>query len=546
MRKKPHIIIFNPDQMQNDSLGHMGANQAALTPFLDKFAEFDAVSYRNAFCQNPVCVPSRCSFMTGLYPHVNGHRTMRHMLHDHESSIFSELKAAGYYVWMNDRNDFLPGQIENVFDKHADEVFYGGESKPAPGPYNENPRGTAGDKHYYSHFTGKLKTDETGRNYNSDDEVVDAAIARIAEGTGDKPLCMFLGLMYPHPEYGVEEPYFSSINRSLLRKRAVERIGQVPEPLIESMIRENQGMSGFTEEDWDELRACYLGMCLKVDDQFERLCQALKDAGIYDDSAIFFFSDHGDYQGHFGLTEKNQNTFYDSLVKVPLLIKPPKDVELDAGISDSIVELVDFYATAMDMAGVNPDHTHFGRSLRESIGDRSIPVREYACCEGGRLAGEIHCDESHATGINGVDPLNNYWPRLKAEENDVAHTKATMLRTKDYKYIRRLYEEDQLFDLKNDPYEQENIILNPDMGVILADLRLKMLDWYQSTSDIVPFRYDDRFTFEMKWSKLKGMCPIEIADEVKAIARNSSKPMPLLIRDLNSYIREWEENNGKA
>ena len=66
---RPNIIIFNPDEMRWDTMSHMG-NPAAVTPFLDEFARREAVSFRNAFCQNPVCVPSRCSFFTGLYPHV--------------------------------------------------------------------------------------------------------------------------------------------------------------------------------------------------------------------------------------------------------------------------------------------------------------------------------------------------------------------------------------------------------------------------------------------------------------------------------------------
>ena len=78
--KRPHILIFNPDQWRGDVLGHMG-NPAAVTPVLDRFVETEAVSFRNAFCQNTVCTPSRCSFMTGWYPHVRGHRTMYHMLH---------------------------------------------------------------------------------------------------------------------------------------------------------------------------------------------------------------------------------------------------------------------------------------------------------------------------------------------------------------------------------------------------------------------------------------------------------------------------------
>ena len=531
MKKKPHIIIFNPDQMQNAALGHMGKNRAAQTPFLDEFAETEAVSYRNAFCQNPVCVPSRCSFLTGLYPHVYGHRTMNHALHSHESSIFMELKNTGYYVWMNARNDFLPGQEEAAFERHADEIFYGCEVPRAPGPENPNARGEAGNKNYYSHYVGCLKTDQQGLNYSGDDEAVDAAIARIKNPTDDRPLCLFLGLVFPHPDYAVEEPYFSAIDRSKLPPRVKDRLGDVPEPKIESMIREGQNMEEYTEADWDELRACYAGMCLKVDTQFKKLCDALKEEGIYDDCAIFFFSDHGDYQGHFGLSEKNQNTFYDSLTNVPFLIKPPKGVDVDPGISDSLVELVDFYATAMDFAQTEPDHTHFGISLRESIGSRALPVRDYVCCEGGRLKGEVHCDESHAMGAEGANPDSTYWPRQMAQEDDTAHTKATMLRTKQYKYVRRLYEEDQLFDMVNDPGERKNLIMQDSMGDIAADLRLRMLDWYQATCDIVPFEYDVRFTFDMIWCRVKKFCPPDREDEVKKLIRaNSKMHLPLLMK----------------
>ncbi|MCR5294414.1 MAG: sulfatase-like hydrolase/transferase, partial [Lachnospiraceae bacterium] len=111
MSKRPNIVIFNPDEMRLDAMGHMG-NPAARTPFLDSFAETEAVSFRNAYCQNPVCVPSRCSFFTGLYPHVSGHRTMAYLLRPGESSLFSELKKSGYHVWMNARNDLYAAQYD--------------------------------------------------------------------------------------------------------------------------------------------------------------------------------------------------------------------------------------------------------------------------------------------------------------------------------------------------------------------------------------------------------------------------------------------------
>lgn len=123
-----HIIIINPDEMRSDCLGHMG-NPAAQTPFLDNFAATQSVSFSNAYCQNPVCVPSRCSFLTGLYPHVYGHRTMNYLLREGETSLFQELKNAGYYVWMNARNDLVAGQYPGLAASHADEIYYGEKIK---------------------------------------------------------------------------------------------------------------------------------------------------------------------------------------------------------------------------------------------------------------------------------------------------------------------------------------------------------------------------------------------------------------------------------
>ena len=126
--RKPHIIIFNPDEMRWDTMGHMG-NPAACTPNLDRFAAEDAVSFSHAYCQNPVCVPSRCSFLTGRYPHNDGHRTMRYLLRQGERSLFQELMDHGYYVWMNGRNDLVAGQIPGLTASHANEIFIYDSSK---------------------------------------------------------------------------------------------------------------------------------------------------------------------------------------------------------------------------------------------------------------------------------------------------------------------------------------------------------------------------------------------------------------------------------
>ena len=517
MPKHPHIIIFNPDEMRWDTMGHMG-NPAACTPFLDGFAKTEAVSFANAYCQNPVCVPSRCSFFTGLYPHVHGHRTMSYLLHPGEETLFTELKAAGYSVWMNDRNDLCAAQEPGWVEAQADTV-YSSAGPAAPGPLNKAQRGEPGGPYYYSHFEGQLGLDAQGRNYSRDDQAVDAAIARIGQWKpGDAPLCVFLGLLYPHVPYEVEEPYFSAIDRRKLPPRTRWENCRGKSRMLE-MIRHYQNMEALTEPEWDELRAVYLGMCAKVDAQFARLCQALRRAGIYDDCAIFFLSDHGDFAGDYGLVEKAQNAFEDCLTRVPLLIKPPKGTPLDPGVSESLVELVDFYATAMDLAGVRPGRTHFGRSLRPVLADRAAAVRSVVFCEGGRLPGETQCDEYHQENGGTAQETDVYWPKKMAQADDEAHAKATMARDARFKYIRRSAGRDELYDLDDDPRETENRIDDPVLAPVRDRLRGEMLDWLQTTADVVPPQFDRRMTDGHLFSMVRHLIPAGREEEVRAVIR---------------------------
>ena len=490
MNRRPHIIIFNPDEMRADVMSHLG-NQAIHTKHLDELASTDGVSFSRAYCQNPVCVPSRCSFFTGLYPHVRGHRTMQYLLHPGEETMFSELRRAGYYVWMNSRNDLLAGQYPGWMESHADEIFYGGKLKAPAGPVMGNLREDPQSKYYYSHFKGKLGVDENGKNYSKDDEIVDAAIQRIRNLPQDQPLCMFLGLNFPHVPYMVEDPYYSAVDRSKLKKR-VQYADCTGKAKIIEKIRENVRMGDFTEEDWTELRAVYEGMCLKVDDQFGRLIRALKEAGIYDDCAIFFLSDHGDFAGDYDLPEKAQNSFEDCLTRVPLLVKPPKGIDFTPGISPALTELVDFYATALDFAGVESSHTHFGHSLRRNLVEHDYQHRQFTISEGGRMPEEIHCDEYHAS-LKKDDTSDEYYPKKLAQSDPDAHAKGTMMRWDRYKYISRVNRKDELYDLKEDPGETTNLIDRPEHQEMLSKMRTELMYWLESTSDIVPFEFDARF-----------------------------------------------------
>ncbi|MHA1453094.1 MAG: sulfatase-like hydrolase/transferase [Promethearchaeota archaeon] len=508
--KKPNIVIFNPDQMRADALGHLG-NPAAVTPNFDKFLK-DAVSFKNAYCQNPVCVPSRCSFLTGWYPHTRGHRTMYHMLHEDEPVLFKYLRDNDYYVWLNLRNDFLPAECKHYYSEIADEVMgvkikhRGRRNRVGSKWWMNKARkiytklknrvlqspGSIDDELYYSFLEGKLEERE-GLDFHQIDTVsVELAKQFIKKRSKNQPFCVFLGLMAPHPPYGVEDPYYTMIDKSKLPQRI--SFPENPDKLPSMMkgLRENQHLQSVNEDTWDEIRAVYLGMVAKVDHLFGKLVQTLKEEGEYDNTAIFVMSDHGDYTGDYGIVEKSQNTFQDCLVNVPLMIKPPKGYGVEPGVREALVELIDFYATVENYADFKSEHTHFGKSLQPVIETSSSDIhRDAVFCEGGRMKEENQCKEVRSDPE--LDPRGHYYPRLKLQRSDnMEHTKATMIRTDRYKYVRRYYETDELYDLKEDPQEIHNRIGYPEMKDILQDLRNRMLEYYQATCDTVPHKENDR------------------------------------------------------
>lgn len=502
MKKKSHVVIFNPDQWRGDVLGHVG-NPAAETPNLDHLVKNDGVSFRNAFCQNPVCTPSRCSLMTGWYPHVRGHRTMHYMLRQSEGepNLLKVLKNNGYFVWWGGRNDLIPGQsgledhCDISFRAHREDYERWGHT-PRPGLHMWTPwRGNPDSDTYYGFFAGQLDKERDSIYCDFDWTMVLGALDFIRGYDGEKPFCLYLPIGYPHPPYGVEEPWFSMIDRQKLPDRMPSPPDWAGKPSILKGIWEGQNLQGWREERWTELRATYYGMCARVDHQFGLVVEALKQAGLYDDTALFFYSDHGDFTGDYGLVEKTQNTFEDCLTRVPFLIKPPKESQVQPGVSNALVELVDFAATVYDMTGIEPGYTHFGKSLLPVISGETDEHRDAVFCEGGRLLGEQQATELQSNELFENPAESPYWPRIRLQVSDEQpwHSKAAMCRTADVKYVRRHYEQDELYDLRNDPQERYNVVGDKKYVDVLVALKERMLSWYMETCDVVPYDADERF-----------------------------------------------------
>ena len=489
--KKPHIIIFNPDQWRGDVMGHLG-DEAAVTPHLDEIVASDAVSFRYAYCQNPVCTPSRCSFMTGWYPHTRGHRTMAFMLQPDEPMLLRTLKELGYFVWWGGKNDVVPTQ--NGYDDYC-------HVKYAPVDTDKRPlwpnlhrwdewRGDPGSDSYYTFYYGKIEN-ESGESYVRDGDwaMVEGAVNLIHHYDDERPLCIYLPLTYPHPPYAVEDPWYSMIDPAAIKPRIPADWPQKPS-LLKGLYDAFKTES-WTEDRWRELRRTYYGMCARVDHQFGMVVDALRQRGFYDDTAIFFFSDHGDFTGDYSLVEKTENTFEDCLTRVPFIIKPPKGTLVQSGVRDALVELVDFPATVEALLNIEPDHTHFGRSLLPLIAGERDDHRDAVFCQGGRLHGEEHIRRWQVAQDRGTG--HNYYPRRMLQYSEgPEHSKATMIRTRDFKYVHRLYETDEFYDMRKDPGETCNCISDPDYAREISLLKDRLMHFYLETSDVVKHHPDQR------------------------------------------------------
>lgn len=461
-----------------------------LMPNLSALIRGEGVSFRNAFCQNPVCTPSRCSFMTGWYPHVRGHRTMYHMLQPDEPMLLKTLKDNGYYVWWGGKNDLLPGQ--NSWKNYVNKKHkLSGKEKPELCADQKSWRASPGSRDYYSNFAGKIDVPEGCFYEDRDWEHVRSCVSWIEnEADSKSPFCLYLPLQYPHSPYGVEEPWFSLVDRGRLENCYPAPENWSGKPSMLQGIYRRQNLSHWTAEQWKELKAVYLGMCSRIDYQFGMVLQALKDRGLYDNTAVFFFSDHGDFAGNYGLVEKTQNTFEDSLTRVPLVIKPPAGYDVNPGGRGALVELVDFTATVEDLLNLVPSYTHFGRTLLPLLAQDS-EHRDAVFCEGGRCHGERHCMELESTSSSNKSGL--LWPRVNLEKSEgPEHTKAVMVRTKTHKYVHRLYEQDELYDLKKDPMELNNVADRPEYRQLRSEMEKRLLRFFMETADVVPHTPDKR------------------------------------------------------
>jgi arylsulfatase A-like enzyme len=464
---RPNLLLFMPDELRADSLGAFG-NPVAGTPHLDALAA-RGTRWTEAYSQHSVCSQSRVSLFTGWYPHVAGHRTLDNLLKPWEPNLLRTLREAGYYVaWAGIRGDtFAPGVTKASTDLHgfavAPTMFYG--SSPYP---REHPLSRA-------FYHGRRDTD--GAVVDLDEACVQTAEKWLGAGLPE-PWALVCALIFPHPPFEVEEPWFSLHDRRDMP--APLGLPEAGAPRYMSEIRARYGLDRLDAAAWAEIRATYYGMVSRVDDHLGRVLRAVERAGAAERTVTAFCTDHGDYLGDYGLVEKWPSGLHSCLLRNPLVLAGPGVQEGEE--RGDLVELIDLFATLVELAGTEPRHTHFGRSLLTGA------PRDAAFSEGGFSVAE--------------EPLlerADYPYDLKAGlQHEAPETvgRAVALRTGRWTYVYRLYEGDELYDRATDPGELRNLSGSPEVAPIERELRDRILRWTVETADAVPWDPDPRVSLD--------------------------------------------------
>lgn len=381
-----NVIWITTDHQRFDSVAANG-NPEIVTPNMDRLVQ-GGVSFTKAIAQNPVCMPSRCSFMTGLYPQQVGVTWNGGCLPDEfEPTVARCLGGLGYQTAQIGKLHFQPHEDHDLDPRpryrYGFDVFYGAEE---PGCYEDAYRTWLGTE--YPEYKNLFRIERSSsparpRLTNPvggyEGRVLDAPWQASFSGWIASMACNFLdqrrrrhgrqflhlGFYAPHPPLNPTREMFEPYRDRVLS----------PPSFTGAERRE----SGLSREFWDEDRLLaykrhFYAMVTGVDFAIGGVLRKLEELGELDDTLILFNSDHGDACGdHFRL-EKGYSMLYDGVVRVPLVFHWPNGIPARGLRAEPLVELVDVLPTLLELCGGGVPDVMVGRSFAEALRRGEAPA----------------------------------------------------------------------------------------------------------------------------------------------------------------------------
>ncbi|MBN98065.1 MAG: sulfatase [Gemmatimonadetes bacterium] len=478
---RPNILWICTDQQRYDTIGALG-NPHVSTPNIDHLVD-TGVSFTHAFCQSPICTPSRGSFLTGMYPsavHVNGNGN--DYFPAHPPLVTRLLADAGYDCGLIGKLH-LAGAYGRIEPRVDDGYRYW--------QYSHAPRDDWPEGHGYADWVRQKGVQL--KDLIKDLQGVPAELHQTtwcAEKTIEfiqqerqGPWLASVNIYDPHPPFNPPQSYRelfdpAQMPGALFRDSDLDQQARLAAVDFQSQGRHPDGLDikspilAFSPEregkadpeaaggtDSRTLQAAYYAMIKLVDDQLGRILAALEESGQRDNTVVIFTSDHGEMLGDHGLIQKGCR-FYEGLVRVPLIFSWPG--VFAAGLrSDGLVELLDKAPTLLDLAGLEVPGRMQGISL--------LPILK------GEADSAIHRNSVRCEYYNALEMPNQSF--------------ATMYRDERYKLV--VYHGcnyGELYDLQEDPEEFENMWDETEAQPLVLEMLKRSFDASMLAMDRGPER----------------------------------------------------------
>lgn len=446
--KKPNVLFIISDDLTTTAISSY-ENQACQTPNMDRLAS-SGTKFTRAYCQFPVCGPSRASFLFGYYPSATqtyGYVSGREAVGDQRKSWPQLFKANGYYtarvskifhMGSVDIMKGLNGQDDEAswterYNSAAPEVHAAGESELV----QKNPFGLLPVLRSENQNGGNLmnivKADEG--QVHTDDSTADKAVELIRKHK-DAPFFLAVGFFRPHVPFVAPKKFFEPYpdQQIVLPPRVENDWDDIPERGINYVTSVNGQMS---EEQEKKAIAAYYACVSYMDTQLGKILDALREEGLEDNTIVILTSDHGYHLGEHRFWMKV--SLHEESVRVPLIIKVPGK---KPSVCHSLTEMLDIYPTVAELAGLQPSEHLQGKSLVRTLDNPEHSVRD---------------------AVLSMHYTNGGFSYL--------------YRTQKWAYIQ--YDEDagsgmELFDMEYDPKQFNNLALHPNYQRLVQDFQEKL------------------------------------------------------------------------
>ncbi|SEA03698.1 Arylsulfatase A [Porphyromonadaceae bacterium KH3R12] len=474
--QNPNVIIIMADQLRVDLMRREGYPLNTM-PFVDSLAG-QGTWFNRAYTAAPASGPARVSMLTGRFPSAT-HVRSNHNLRDafYTKDLFDVAREQGYVTALIGKNHS---------HLSPDRVDYWS-------PYNHDGQDSENKSEIGKAFDEYLKTldmyaDMKPAPYGIEGQLpyrmVDDATQWIGS-LSDKPFLIWFSIAEPHNPYQTCEPYYSMFppeSLPLMRSSADDMKIKGEEYLLLSEMMA-QGHVGY-QENLQRLRSIYHGMLRMIDDQLARFIGELKEKGVYDNTIILFLADHGDYVGEYGLMKKGVG-LDDAIARIPMQWVGP-GIKASAVPHDGHVSIIDIFPTICEVMGADIPMGVQGRSLWPLLQGKDYPEKEFESVMVQDGFGGMYYtrddttdyQEEGAVGKKGLffDELNT-WTQSGT---------IRMLRKGDWKLVYDMDGNGQLYNLKDDPSELDNLFGSQSYKSIKDEMVENLLRWEISIQDPIP------------------------------------------------------------